>query len=131
MTVPLRRAVEGETVLVVEDDVQVLSAAVESLKDLGYRVLAHDAADALELLKGDERVDILFSDVIMPGCMNGVQLSVEASRLRPALKMLLTSGYTGAALTNEHEVSADVPILNKPYRREELADQLRLVLSSA
>jgi len=60
-----------------------------------------------------------------------VQLSVEASRLRPALKVLLTSGYTGAALTNEHEVSADVPILNKPYRREELADQLRLVLSSA
>ena len=89
------------------------------------------AADALDVLKGDARIDILFSDVVMPGGMNGVQLSVEATRLRPALKVLLTSGYTGAALTSEHGVADDVPILSKPYRREDLADRLRLVLRSA
>ena len=129
---PLRRAEDGETVLAVEDEPAVLAAVAENLADLGYRVLpARDAAEALERLRGPERVDILFSDVVMPGGMNGVQLAVEAARLRPGLRVLLTSGYTNEALAGEHGVPGDVPVLAKPYRREELADRLRVVLSPA
>ncbi len=123
----LRHAAHGETVLAVEDEPAVLSAAIENLADLGYRVLAaRDAAEALDRLRSDERVDILFSDVVMPGGMNGVQLAVEAGRLRPGLRVLLTSGYTDEALAGQHSVPANVPILTKPYRREELAERLRV-----
>jgi signal transduction histidine kinase len=125
---PLRRADEGEVILVVEDDVAVLEMAVESLSDLGYRTLtAEDAQSALAILRSNARIDILFSDVVMPGGMNGVQLSVEAKRLRPHLKVLLSSGYTGAAL-GQSGVPEDTPILSKPYRREDLAQKLRMVL---
>lgn len=125
---PLRRAAEGEVILVVEDDVAVLEMAVESLSDLGYQTLtAEDAQSALAILRSNARIDILFSDVVMPGGMNGVQLSVEAKRLRPQLKVLLSSGYTGAAL-GQSGVPEDTPILSKPYRREDLAQKLRMVL---
>jgi CheY-like chemotaxis protein len=124
---PLRRAEEGETVLAVEDEPAVLAAVVENLTDLGYRVLpARDAAEALERLRGDERVDVLFSDVVMPGGMNGVQLAVEAGRLRPGLRVLLTSGYANEALADQHSIPTDVPVLTKPYRREELAERLKV-----
>ncbi|MFH5923899.1 MASE4 domain-containing protein [Roseomonas xinghualingensis] len=127
VTSPLRRAEEGETVLAVEDEPAVLAAVVENLTDLGYRVLpARDAAEALERLRGDERVDVLFSDVVMPGGMNGVQLAVEAGRLRPGLRVLLTSGYANEALADQHSIPVDVPVLTKPYRREELAERLKV-----
>ena len=125
---PLRRAAEGEVILVVEDEPAVLDMAVESLGELGYRTLtATRAAEALDRLRGPERVDILFSDVVMPGGMNGVQLSVEARRLRPGLRVLLASGYTASAL-GEDGVPSDLPLLSKPYRREDLADKLRVVM---
>ena len=125
---PLRRATSGEVVLVVEDEPAVLEMAVESLAELGYQTLtATRASEALDRLGGPERIDILFSDVVMPGGMNGVQLSVEARRLRPGLRVLLTSGYTGTAL-DEHAVPADLPLLSKPYRRDELANKLRVVM---
>ncbi len=128
---PLRRAASGEVVLVVEDEPAVLEMAVESLGELGYRTLtATRASEALERLGGPERIDILFSDVIMPGGMNGVQLTVEARRLRPGLRVLLTSGYTGTAL-DEQGVPADLPLLSKPYQRDQLAHQLRIVLGRA
>jgi CheY-like chemotaxis protein len=89
--------------LVVEDDEDVLLVAAENLTELGYHVeTAVNAAQALEILRGDDPVDLLFSDVIMPGGMNGVQLAVEARRIRPELKVLLTSGYTATALSREH-----------------------------
>ncbi len=125
---PLRRAAAGEVVLVVEDEPAVLEMAVESLSELGYRTLtATRASEALARLGGPDRIDILFSDVVMPGGMNGVQLSVEARRLRPGLRVLLTSGYTGTAL-DEHAVPADMPLLSKPYQRDELANKLRVVM---
>jgi CheY-like chemotaxis protein len=128
LMLPLRRAAEGEVILVVEDDVAVLEMAVESLSDLGYQTLtAEDAQSALAILRSNARIDILFSDVVMPGGMNGVQLSVEAKRLRPQLKVLLSSGYTGAAL-GQSGIPQDTPILSKPYRREDLAQKLRMVL---
>ena len=125
---PLHRAAAGEVVLVVEDEPAVLEMATESLAELGYRTLtATQATEALERLSGPERIDILFSDVVMPGGMNGVQLSVEARRLRPGLRVLLTSGYTGTALDGQG-VPDDLPLLSKPYQRDELADKIRIVL---
>jgi signal transduction histidine kinase/CheY-like chemotaxis protein len=129
---PLRVATGGEVVLVVEDDQDVRELASESLHELGYHTLiARDAADALQLLRQPERrIDILFSDVVMPGGMNGAQLALEARRLRPSLKVLLTSGYTADALSHEHGVadSNETHLLRKPYRAEDLAAQLRVVL---
>jgi signal transduction histidine kinase/CheY-like chemotaxis protein len=124
-----RLASGHETILVVEDDEDVLVVASESLGELGYQVVtASDATQALAILRGDQPVDILLSDVIMPGGMNGVQLTVEARRIRPELKVLLTSGYTAAALSLEHGLPDNLNVLEKPYRREELAKQLRLVI---
>ena len=123
----LRRAENGEVVLAVEDEPSVLAAAVETLTDLGYAVIAAvNATDALDRLRADGRVDILFSDVVMPGGMNGAQLAVEARRLRPRLRVILTSGYTHEAFAEGHGVPSDVPLLTKPYRREELAQLLRV-----
>ncbi len=127
--IPLRRAGEGETVLLVEDDEQVLGMAVESLEELRYRVIVtRNAAEALEHLHGVERIDILFSDVVMPGGMNGSQLAVEARRVRPDIKILLTSGYVANLDEGQVLGQGELPVLNKPYRRDELARSLRLVL---
>jgi two-component system, NtrC family, sensor kinase len=125
---PLRSANGEETVLVVEDEDAVLSVAVESLMDLGYRVLvARDGLEALAIVKSTDRIDILFSDVVMPGGINGAQLAVEARRLRPEIKVLLTSGYTAAALGKEHGLPPEVPVLSKPYGPEQLSAQLRVI----
>ncbi|APX84513.1 hybrid sensor histidine kinase/response regulator [Methylorubrum extorquens] len=127
--IPLRRAGEGETVLLVEDDEQVLGMAVESLEELRYRVIVtRNAAEALEHLHGVERIDILFSDVVMPGGMNGSQLAVEARRVRPDIKILLTSGYVANLDEGQVIGQGELPVLNKPYRRDELARSLRLEL---
>ncbi|WP_232629964.1 PAS domain-containing hybrid sensor histidine kinase/response regulator [Methylobacterium sp. Leaf118] len=129
--IPLRRAGDGETVLLVEDDEQVLGMAVESLEELRYRVIvARHAAEALEHLKGVERIDILFSDVVMPGGMNGSQLAAEAQGLRPGIKVLLTSGYVANLDDGQVIGRGELPVLNKPYRRDELARSLRLVLGA-
>ena len=125
---PLRSANGEETILVVEDETDVLNMAVESLTDLGYRVLiARDGREALDIISGPERIDILFSDVVMPGGINGAELATEARRLRPEIKVLLTSGYTAAALGKEHALPPELPVLSKPYRREELSAQLRVI----
>lgn len=127
---PLRQASE-ETVLLVEDDEQVLDMAVESLEALRYTVMvSRNAHEALEHLAGQARIDLLFSDVVMPGSMNGAQLAIEAQRLRPGLKVLLTSGYAGESGASQL-VGRSLPILSKPYRRDELAQKLRVVLGSA
>ena len=128
-TASLRPASGHETILAVEDDKDVLVVVAESLRDLGYQVVtAGNAAEALEILRGDRPVDLLLSDVIMPGGMNGVQLTVEARRIRPELKVLLTSGYTAAALSLEHGLPDNLNLVEKPYRREDLARKLRLVI---
>jgi signal transduction histidine kinase/CheY-like chemotaxis protein len=127
-----REAREGEVVLAVEDEPDVLAAVVENLADLGYQVLsARDGVEALELLREADRVDLLFSDIVMPGGMNGVQLATEAIRLFPNLRVLLTSGYTNQALEGQHDLPPNLDILPKPYRRAELASRLQLVMRAA
>jgi signal transduction histidine kinase/CheY-like chemotaxis protein len=126
---PIRAAKGHETVLVVEDDPDVLNVAVSGLRELGYDVkTASDAREALAILRSDPSIDVLFSDVVMPGGMNGAQLAREAQRLRGNLKVLLTSGYTASALTQEHGLPEQLDVLRKPYRREELASRLRVVI---
>ena len=130
-TMPLRQASDGETVLLVEDDAEVLGMAVESLEELRYNVIvAHDAREALEHLHTTQRVDILFSDVMMPGGMNGTQLAAEARMIRPGLKVLLTSGYVASPEDSQTIARGEIAMLNKPYRRDELARSLRIVLRS-
>jgi signal transduction histidine kinase/CheY-like chemotaxis protein len=127
--VPIRAADGDETILVVEDDPDVLNVAVSGLLDLGYNVkTATNAAEAMTVLRREADIDVLFSDVVMPGGMNGAELAIEARRIRPGLKVLLTSGYTAAVLTEDHGLSERLEVLRKPYRREELANKLRLVI---
>jgi CheY-like chemotaxis protein len=123
---------DTETVLVVEDEKIVLLTAVRSLKGVGYNVLQADSATAaLDIIKSGAPIDILFTDIVMPGELNGVQLAVEAMRLRPNIKVLLASGYTRTALSDQHGLGDDVPLLQKPYRTQELAKQLRLIMRAA
>jgi signal transduction histidine kinase len=121
----------SETILVVEDDDMVRGYVEGELKALGYRVIVtRDGPTALAILRGPENIHLLFTDVVMPGGMFGTELAKEAARLRPGLKILLTSGHT------EHPVDAldgagrEVRILNKPYRRHDLASTLRSVLKA-
>ncbi len=121
-----RLATAGEVVLVVEDEPDVREVAVESLRALGYRTLsAGDAEAALDILRGDGRIDLLLSDIVMPGARNGVELSEEARRLRPRLKVLLTSGYN----TVIDGLPVAMPVLSKPYDGAALARQIRDILN--
>ena len=99
--------------LVVEDEPTILELAVACLRDIGYETLsAANAQGALAHLEADSRIDVMFSDVVMPGGMNGVQLTQAARRIRPGLTVLLASGYTGPV--DHGLIPADVPLLPKP-----------------
>jgi len=116
----------SETILLVEDNADVRAMAEAGLAELGYRVLsARTALEALDVLQGREPVDLLFTDVVMPGGMSGLELAREAQRLRPGLPVLATSGHVGSA---EASGAPDVPILSKPYLRADLARALRRTL---
>jgi PAS domain S-box-containing protein len=120
-----------EAVLVVEDDVQLRQATVRQLAELGYRVLeAEHAAAALAILSG-EHVDLLFTDVVMPESMDGIDLASHAISLRPGLKVLLTSGFPGVRGADQRMVDCPFPMLAKPSRRDELARMVREVLDAA
>jgi CheY-like chemotaxis protein/two-component sensor histidine kinase len=119
-----------ESVLVAEDDPFVRSYAVTCLSRLGYRVIeAVDGREALQKLDEGARVDILFTDVVMPGGINGWELAERARTIKPGLKVLLTSGYALETLAERGRLPAGAIILNKPYRKVELAKRLREVLS--
>jgi signal transduction histidine kinase/ActR/RegA family two-component response regulator len=128
---PVSPTRSGVTVLVVEDDDQVLELVIENIRMLGYRVLsARNAAAALAILRSEEPIDLMFSDVVMPGGMNGMQLATEAKQLRPSLKVLLTSGYPANAVAAQHGFADRSPILAKPYRSEDLADQFHRIIGT-
>jgi PAS domain S-box-containing protein len=122
---------DQETILVVEDDADVLEIALEMLRGLNYSVLvARDGPAALDVLRGPERVDLLFSDIVMPGGMNGAELARQARAQRPGMPILLASGYTARALSEEHGVADDFPLLRKPYRLPDLARALQAAFES-
>jgi PAS domain S-box-containing protein len=121
-----------ETVLVVEDDPFVRSYSISRLESLGYAVIAAvDGNDALQKLRADAAVDILFTDIVMPGGINGWELADLAQQLRPGLPVLLTSGYALETLVKHGRLRAGAVVLTKPYRKADLARRLREVVNVA
>ncbi len=115
-----------ERILLVEDDEAILAITSEILTGLGYRVTcARNGPDALQILKGSQQFDLLFSDIGMPQGMTGIELGREAKRLNGGIKVLLTSGYAGDALERQRNEFALIP---KPFQFEELARKVRSVL---
>ncbi len=118
-----------ETILVVEDDELVRSYVLMQLQSLGYTTLsARDAASALGLVEKNAAFDLIFTDVIMPGGMNGRQLADEIRKRRPDVKVLYTSGYTENAIIHHGRLDPGVALLAKPYRKSDLARKIREVL---
>ncbi|MEX0730730.1 MAG: PAS domain S-box protein [Aquisalimonadaceae bacterium] len=128
---PLASTVIGgnEHILVVEDDNLVRDHVTGLLRSLGYRITAAASGpDALDVLQQTPDIDLLFTDVVMPGGMNGGQLAELARNTRPGLKVLFTSGYTENAIVHHGRLDRGVHLLGKPYRRQELAAKVRKVL---
>ncbi len=122
----------AETVLVVEDDDLVRRYACTELQALGYRVLDADSgAAALAVIEREPGIDLLFTDVVMPGGMSGRELADAALQRRPGLKVLYTSGYTENAIVHHGRLDVGVMLLAKPYRRAELARAVRGALGGA
>jgi PAS domain S-box-containing protein len=122
----------SETILCVEDDTVVRMHVTGRLENLGYKVItASNAAEALELVNSGTAFDLLFTDIIMPGAMNGRQLGQKVAELRPALRVLYTSGNTFGAFASSVRPGEGVLLLTKPYRKAELARMVRLALDRA
>jgi len=118
-----------ETILVLEDDDDVRTYSVETLRDLGYRVLeAHDGPSALRLLERQVRVDLLFSDVVLPGGMTGAQVAAKARDLYPNLKVLFTTGYARNAIVHQGRLDPGVQLITKPFAAADLAAKVRDIL---
>ena len=120
-----------ETILVVEDDAEVRLTAVEMLMQLGYKVLtAADGDAALEFVDSDLQIDLLFTDVVMPGTVKSVALARRAALRSSAIPVLFTSGYTRDEIFHHGKLDAGVTLLSKPYRRDDLAGKVRGVLNA-
>jgi len=131
--VPVQDAVVGgpETILVVEDDDGVRATVVDLLSELGYRVLkACDASAALTIVESGVLIDLLFTDVIMPGPVRSPELARRARERLPDIAVLYTSGYTEDVIMHGGRLDADVDLLGKPYTREALARKVRHVLNN-
>ncbi len=129
---PPPRSMGGETVLIVEDDDALRAHAIEIVRELGYHVVeAHNGAAALGVLAQDRHVDLLLTDVVMPGGVNGRQLADLAIRLRPRLKVLYMTGYTRNAIIHHARLDAGVHMIGKPFSFEELAAKVRERLDAA
>ena len=127
---PLPHAAPQEALLVVEDNRQVREYAKTCLEELGYTVFeAGDTAGALRILESGERIDLLFTDVVLPD-ESGRELSRHAEKLRPDLPILFTTGYTRNAIVHHGRLDADVKLLGKPYTQQDLARKIRELLDA-
>jgi CheY-like chemotaxis protein len=125
-------AESSETVLVVEDDDDVRAYSVEILRELGYRVIeAHDGPSALSLLERQFKVDLLFTDVVLPGGMTGAQVAAEARSMKPDLKVLYTTGYARNAIVHHGRLDAGVHLITKPFSMSDLATRVRDTIDGA
>ena len=122
----------GETILVVEDEPEVRALAVALLSDLGYEVLdAANGESALAILDERPAIDLLFTDVVLPGGMSGPRLAEQVKRRRPEVEALFMSGYTDNAIIGQGPLDARVELLNKPFPKAVLARKVRAVLDKA
>jgi PAS domain S-box-containing protein len=125
----LTPAARTELILTVDDNPTVLATTVLQLEALGYQTLAaHNAETALEMLDRDEKVDVLFTDIVMPGTMNGKELAKLARIKRPGLKVVYASGFPGTESTAGIDVDLDAPLITKPYRKSDLERVLNATL---
>jgi CheY-like chemotaxis protein len=128
---PIERARPQETILIVEDNQGVRDYAKFALEELGYAVCeASNANEALRLLESGARVDLLFTDVVLPGGVGGRQLSEQILKLRPGLPVLFTTGYTPNAIVHHGRLDPDVHLLSKPYTQQDLVRKISEVLAS-
>ena len=119
----------NETVLIVDDEVDLLNLAKNHLTALGYKVyMAENASQALDILNRQNDINLLFSDVVMPGGMNGFELAQRATEDKPELKVLITSGFTSKTIEQAGHSLFSAHILSKPYRKADLAQHIRTVL---
>jgi CheY-like chemotaxis protein len=119
----------NETILVVEDDEMVRTSVIRQLEGLGYRTLAaSNGAEALALVDRGAQFDVLFTDIVMPGGINGAELGREVARRRPTVKMLYTSGYSENGIVHQGRLDPGIVLLRKPYRKLDLAHKIRDVL---
>ncbi|HMO55919.1 MAG TPA: response regulator, partial [Roseiflexaceae bacterium] len=120
-----------ETILLVEDDEQVRQYARQQLISLGYIVLeAANGPEALAILHERDDIDLLFTDIVMPGGMSGRDLADAAYAIYPQLKVLYTSGYTENAIIHQGRLDPGIQLLTKPYRRADLARKIREALAA-
>jgi CheY-like chemotaxis protein len=120
-----------ETVLVVEDDRRVRQLTIKRLKLIGCQVLeASDGPMTLEILKSGAAVDLLFTDLIMPGGLSGREVAMRARALQPGIKVLLTSGYAEELVRGDDLQREQLKVLRKPYQQADLAAILREILSN-
>jgi CheY-like chemotaxis protein len=120
-----------DVILAVDDDPAVRTTVVLQLERLGYAVLQADGAQAaLQIIASPARIDLLFTDVVMPGGPNGKELAILARRLRPGLPVLFTSGFPGASQDDEIHFDAHDVLLSKPYRSRDLARAVREMLAT-
>lgn len=125
-----RRSRRASTVLIVEDEVLIRMAVADYLRDCGYRVVEADNGDeAVSLLKTDAEVDVVFSDVNLPGGINGFALAQWIRRERPGLRTILTSGIVRAA-REAHDLCEEGPLVEKPYDHREVERRIRSLLAS-
>jgi CheY-like chemotaxis protein len=107
----------------------VRTYTVDALRELGYRVLAaHDGPSAIQLLEKGVRIDLLFTDVVLPGGMTGAQVAVKARELYPDLKILFTTGYARNAIVHQGRLDKGVQLITKPFSFEDLSTKIRDVL---
>jgi CheY-like chemotaxis protein len=126
----LTPAVRTELILTVDDNPTVLATTVLQLEALGYQTLAaHNAETALEMLDRDAKVDVLFTDIVMPGTMTGKELAKLARIKRPGLKVVYASGFPGIESTAGIDVDLDAPLITKPYRKSDLERVLNTALA--
>lgn len=118
---------DGATILVVEDDADVQIAVVQVLELSGYRVLsARSGPEALSVLEKNPAIELVFSDLVMPQGMSGLELVREARRMRPDLKILLTSGYAARVVLEDS--GPELPLIKKPYRLAEIVRRIGEIL---
>jgi CheY-like chemotaxis protein len=121
---------DGERILVVEDNARLRAVLLRQLHELGYETIeAENANTALFLLDDEASVDLLLTDIIMPGKIDGIELAREFRARRPSGRVLLTSGFPGTRLTDLDELGTHLRLLDKPYRKQDLARILREVLN--
>jgi CheY-like chemotaxis protein len=123
------RAKPNEVIVLVEDNEGVRSYAKEVLEDLGYWVLeAADASETMRAIAKRPRVDLLFTDVVLPGAVSGRALADEVKKIYPHLPVLYTTGYTRNAIVHQGRLDPDIHLLNKPYTQQDLARKVRELL---